>query len=163
MCRYPPYFDDQPFGIYEKILTGKIDWPKHVDPIARYVCCLSLSRLPDRPSAAATRLHVISQSSIKRFRVCFLSTTDKLLRHHPRYLADISPDACDASSCRSINDYYQPHLYMCKRFYIRHFCTVSRTIEYVNGEIQEMHNGVFFLTTTAEDIFIVRQHTDARY
>lgn len=32
---YPPYFDDQPFGIYEKILSGKIDWPKHVDPIAR--------------------------------------------------------------------------------------------------------------------------------
>jgi len=36
-CRYPPYFDDQPFGIYEKILNGKIEWPKHVDPIARYV------------------------------------------------------------------------------------------------------------------------------
>ena len=42
LCRYPPYFDDQPFGIYEKILSGKIDWPRHVDPIARYVCWLPL-------------------------------------------------------------------------------------------------------------------------
>jgi protein kinase X len=32
---YPPFFDDKPFGIYEKILAGKIDWPKHIDPIAR--------------------------------------------------------------------------------------------------------------------------------
>lgn len=33
---YPPFFDDNPFGIYEKILAGKIDWPKHLDPVARY-------------------------------------------------------------------------------------------------------------------------------
>ncbi|XP_071950205.1 cAMP-dependent protein kinase catalytic subunit PRKX-like [Antedon mediterranea] len=32
---YPPFFDDNPFGIYEKILEGKIDWPKHLDPIAK--------------------------------------------------------------------------------------------------------------------------------
>lgn len=32
---YPPFFDDNPFGIYEKILAGKIDWPKHLDPVAR--------------------------------------------------------------------------------------------------------------------------------
>jgi protein kinase X len=24
---YPPFFVDNPFGIYEKILTGKIEWP----------------------------------------------------------------------------------------------------------------------------------------
>ena len=34
---YPPFFDDNPFGIYEKILAGKIDWPRHVDPVAKYV------------------------------------------------------------------------------------------------------------------------------
>lgn len=32
---YPPYFDDNPFGIYEKILAGKIDWPRQMDPVAR--------------------------------------------------------------------------------------------------------------------------------
>ena len=35
--RYPPFFDDQPFVIYEKILAGKIDWPKHIDLVAKYV------------------------------------------------------------------------------------------------------------------------------
>lgn len=33
--RFPPFFDDNPFAIYEKILAGKIDWPKHIDPIAK--------------------------------------------------------------------------------------------------------------------------------
>lgn len=32
---YPPFFDEQPFGIYEKILAGKIDWPRHMDPVAK--------------------------------------------------------------------------------------------------------------------------------
>eukprot|EP00118_Oscarella_pearsei_P006731 m.31002 g.31002 ORF g.31002 m.31002 type:complete len:347 (+) comp31425_c1_seq1:837-1877(+) len=32
---YPPFFDENPFGIYEKILAGKIDWPRHLEPIAR--------------------------------------------------------------------------------------------------------------------------------
>jgi len=28
---YPPFFDDNPFGIYEKILAGKIQFPSHFD------------------------------------------------------------------------------------------------------------------------------------
>ncbi|KAL9901511.1 cAMP-dependent protein kinase catalytic subunit 3 [Glossina fuscipes] len=32
---YPPFYDENPFGIYEKILGGKIDWPRHIDPIAK--------------------------------------------------------------------------------------------------------------------------------
>ncbi|KAG4072631.1 hypothetical protein HA402_004720 [Bradysia odoriphaga] len=32
---YPPFYDDNPFGIYEKILSGKIDWARHIDPIAK--------------------------------------------------------------------------------------------------------------------------------
>ncbi|XP_006825885.1 cAMP-dependent protein kinase catalytic subunit PRKX-like [Saccoglossus kowalevskii] len=28
---YPPFFDDNPFGIYEKILAAKIEWPRHLD------------------------------------------------------------------------------------------------------------------------------------
>ena len=36
MCSgYPPFYDDNPFGIYEKILSGKIDWPRHIDPVAK--------------------------------------------------------------------------------------------------------------------------------
>lgn len=32
---YPPFFDENPFGIYEKILAGRIEWPKHMDPVAK--------------------------------------------------------------------------------------------------------------------------------
>ena len=35
-CRYPPFYDEKPFVIYEKIVAGKINWPKHMDPIAKY-------------------------------------------------------------------------------------------------------------------------------
>lgn len=32
---YPPFYADNPFGIYEKILNGKFDWPRLVDPVAK--------------------------------------------------------------------------------------------------------------------------------
>lgn len=35
LAGYPPFFDDNPFGIYEKILAGKIEWPRHLDPVAK--------------------------------------------------------------------------------------------------------------------------------
>uniref|UniRef100_A0A1B6DJA4 Protein kinase domain-containing protein n=1 Tax=Clastoptera arizonana TaxID=38151 RepID=A0A1B6DJA4_9HEMI len=35
LAGYPPFFDDNPFGIYEKILAGKIEWPRHMDPVAK--------------------------------------------------------------------------------------------------------------------------------
>lgn len=31
LCGYPPFYDDNPFGIYQKILVGKIDFPKYFD------------------------------------------------------------------------------------------------------------------------------------
>ncbi|KAK6195517.1 hypothetical protein SNE40_000930 [Patella caerulea] len=35
MVGYPPFFDDNPFGIYQKILAGKIAWPRQIDPVAK--------------------------------------------------------------------------------------------------------------------------------
>eukprot|EP00128_Syssomonas_multiformis_P008097 Colp12_sorted_trinity150504_noHs@10681 len=35
LAGYPPFFDDNPFGIYEKILAGKIMFPAHFDPVAK--------------------------------------------------------------------------------------------------------------------------------
>ena len=32
---YPPFFDDSPFKIYEKILEGKLQFPKWIDPRAK--------------------------------------------------------------------------------------------------------------------------------
>ena len=34
-CRYPPFFDEHPFRIYEKILEGKIEWPKVISSAAK--------------------------------------------------------------------------------------------------------------------------------
>lgn len=32
---YPPFFDENPFGIYEKILSGRVEYPKHFDGSAK--------------------------------------------------------------------------------------------------------------------------------
>ena len=32
---YPPFFDEHPFRIYEKILEGKVEWPRHLEPNAK--------------------------------------------------------------------------------------------------------------------------------
>lgn len=32
---YPPFFDESPYGIYEKILKGRIYWPREMDPLSR--------------------------------------------------------------------------------------------------------------------------------
>ncbi|XAO24319.1 hypothetical protein I312_103117 [Cryptococcus bacillisporus CA1280] len=35
LAGYPPFFDDHPLGIYEKILRGDIAFPSHIDPYAK--------------------------------------------------------------------------------------------------------------------------------
>ncbi|GHJ86288.1 hypothetical protein NliqN6_2690 [Naganishia liquefaciens] len=35
LCGYPPFFDDHPLGIYEKIIANKVAFPSHVDPYAK--------------------------------------------------------------------------------------------------------------------------------
>jgi protein kinase X len=35
LAGYPPFYDENPFGIYQKILAGKIEFPRHFDPYAR--------------------------------------------------------------------------------------------------------------------------------
>lgn len=32
---YPPFYDNNPFGIYEKILSGKVEWARHLDLVAK--------------------------------------------------------------------------------------------------------------------------------
>lgn len=43
---YPPFYADNPFGIYEKILNGKYEWPRLVDPVAKDIVKKLL--VPDR-------------------------------------------------------------------------------------------------------------------
>ncbi|KAI0340490.1 cAMP dependent protein kinase [Trametopsis cervina] len=46
MVGYPPFFDETAYGIYEKILRGKIHWPKDMDPLSREIIKAFLH--PDR-------------------------------------------------------------------------------------------------------------------
>ncbi|KAJ7445758.1 putative cyclic AMP-dependent protein kinase catalytic subunit [Mycena galericulata] len=43
---YPPFFDESPYGIYEKILNGHIHWPRSMDPLSRSLVRAFLN--PDR-------------------------------------------------------------------------------------------------------------------
>ena len=35
MFSYPPFYDENPFGIYQKILAGKLEFPRHFETHAR--------------------------------------------------------------------------------------------------------------------------------
>lgn len=35
LAGYPPFYDENPYGIYQKILKGSIEWPKWVAPAAQ--------------------------------------------------------------------------------------------------------------------------------
>ncbi|KAG3184854.1 hypothetical protein PC129_g4863 [Phytophthora cactorum] len=35
LAGYPPFYDENPFGIYQKILDGKVDFPKHIESKAK--------------------------------------------------------------------------------------------------------------------------------
>ncbi|KAF8906648.1 hypothetical protein BGZ58_006273 [Dissophora ornata] len=35
LAGYPPFFDDNPFGIYEKILAGRVYFPPHIESSAK--------------------------------------------------------------------------------------------------------------------------------
>ncbi|TFK86380.1 cAMP dependent protein kinase [Polyporus arcularius HHB13444] len=43
---YPPFFDETAYGIYEKILKGKVYWPNQVDPLSKDIIKAFLH--PDR-------------------------------------------------------------------------------------------------------------------
>merc|ERR1719449_469250 len=35
LAGYPPFYEENPFGIYQKVLAGRIDFPKHFDVKAK--------------------------------------------------------------------------------------------------------------------------------
>jgi serine/threonine protein kinase len=43
---YPPFFDESPYGIYERILNGQIHWPRSMDRLSRELIKAFL--IPDR-------------------------------------------------------------------------------------------------------------------
>jgi len=37
LAGYPPFYDENPFGIYQKILAGRVEYPRHIDQKAKDV------------------------------------------------------------------------------------------------------------------------------
>jgi len=35
LAGYPPFYDESPFGIYQKILAGRVEYPRHIDQKAK--------------------------------------------------------------------------------------------------------------------------------
>jgi hypothetical protein len=35
LAGYPPFYDDNPLGIYQKIMDGYYEFPSHIEPKAR--------------------------------------------------------------------------------------------------------------------------------
>jgi len=35
LAGYPPFYDENPFGIYQKVLAGRVDFPRHIDVKAK--------------------------------------------------------------------------------------------------------------------------------
>lgn len=63
LAGYPPFYDDNPFGIYEKILGGKIEWVKHLDPVAKDLIKKLL--VPDRTKRLGNMKVILIAANIK--------------------------------------------------------------------------------------------------
>ena len=61
--RYPPFFDEHPFRIYEKILEGKIEWPRHLEPNAKDLIKKLLVRDVTR-RLGSLKVHPITKSIV---------------------------------------------------------------------------------------------------
>ncbi|KAF4693606.1 hypothetical protein FOZ60_010531 [Perkinsus olseni] len=63
LAGYPPFYDDNPFGIYQKVLLGRIDFPKHFDSKAK-----DLVR------------HLLARDRVKRYG-CLRDGVEDIKRH----------------------------------------------------------------------------------
>lgn len=59
--RWPPFYDDNPFGIYEKIVSGKVNYPSSLDSVAK-----DIIRKVLRPHARTSPLQRHSSWSLTR-------------------------------------------------------------------------------------------------
>ena len=82
--RYPPFFDEHPFRIYEKILEGKVEWPRHLEPNAKDLIKKLLVR--DVTRRLGSLRVIILHVCLNRIMVILLS-------------AHLTSDVCHALNC----------------------------------------------------------------
>ena len=98
---YPPFFDENPFVIDEKILVGKIDWPRHIDPTLKDLLKKLLVQDP------AKRLGSLRNGAedVKRHR--WLKHTDWDDVYHRRLRPPILPQVSHDGDVRNYDEYQE--------------------------------------------------------
>jgi protein kinase X len=66
LAGYPPFYDENPFGIYQKILNGKVEFPKHIDAKAKDLIKKLLAQ--DRTKRLGTSVTSLPLPSVRWLR-----------------------------------------------------------------------------------------------
>eukprot|EP00092_Neocalanus_flemingeri_P074281 GFUD01091811.1.p1 GENE.GFUD01091811.1~~GFUD01091811.1.p1 ORF type:complete len:354 (+),score=80.57 GFUD01091811.1:85-1062(+) len=99
LAGYPPFLDDNPFGIYEKIVAGKIEWPQQVDGVAKDLIKKLLE--PDRTKRLGSMK--MGAEDVKNHK--FFQCLDWASVHHKQLTPPIVPNVKSESDTRNFNNY----------------------------------------------------------
>jgi serine/threonine protein kinase len=102
LAGYPPFFDDHPFGIYEKILGGKIVFPNHMDLTARDLIKKLL--VPDK----ARRLGSLKGGSEDIRAHKWFKGVDWVMVYNRQYPAPIVPTIAHEGDTQNFEEYPEP-------------------------------------------------------
>ncbi|KAL7647783.1 UNVERIFIED_CONTAM: hypothetical protein RMT77_001392 [Armadillidium vulgare] len=96
---YPPFFDENPFGIYEKILSGRVEYPKHFDGSAKDLVKKLLTS--DRTKRLGNMKNGVED--VKRHR--FFKTLNWDDVYHKRIQPPIVPKVSFEGDTRNFDEY----------------------------------------------------------
>ncbi|XP_069158127.1 cAMP-dependent protein kinase catalytic subunit 3 isoform X2 [Procambarus clarkii] len=99
LAGYPPFFDDNPFGIYEKILGGRVEWPRHLDTSAKDLIKKLLTQ--DRTKRLGNMKN--GADDVKRHR--FFKNIDWEDVYHKQLKPPIVPKVSYEGDTRNFDDY----------------------------------------------------------
>lgn len=99
LAGYPPFFDDNPFGIYEKILGGRVEWPRHLEATAKDLVKKLLTQ--DRTKRLGNMKN--GAEDVKRHR--FFKNTDWDEVYHKKLKPPIVPKVSYEGDTRNFDDY----------------------------------------------------------
>ncbi|XP_066959087.1 cAMP-dependent protein kinase catalytic subunit PRKX-like [Macrobrachium rosenbergii] len=99
LAGHPPFFDDNPFGIYEKILGGRVEWPRHLDPAAKDLVKKLLT--PDRTKRLGNMKN--GAEDVKKHR--FFKNVDWDEVYQRKMKAPLVPKVSYEGDTRNFDDY----------------------------------------------------------
>ena len=107
LAGYPPFYDENPFGIYEKIISGKIGFPAHFDSASRDLIKKLLAQ--DRSKRLGNLKDGVSD--VKKHRFFKGIDWDALLKK--QVVAPIIPEVEHEGDFSNFQDYEEEPGYEC--------------------------------------------------